>query len=433
MQVTLLNNGVRVATQKTSGAAAHVRVCVDVGSRFENSDYAGACNLIALSAFNGTVANPGKSFGAKAAAIGAKLEAEATREHSFFSATVPGSNVTDAVNILGDAVANMSLEEASLNSLKEKVSARIDGRTGFVNSSDKEMQEIVLDNLHATAFGNNGLGRSVLGDGPSRDSLLSFKANHFTPNRMVVVGTGNVDHASFVEAVSKNFNQKHEDQHVYREAPVFTGSDIRVRFDSFSKAYIAIGYPTAGACDESNVTLKVASQLLGDWEYPQPLVQYSQAVLDANHDSHGRHADKIQALNCQYQDTGLFGLYCVASNPYGVLALSNNMMDSLTRLSYEIDPVKLAEAKSHLKRVSFTGLDNCEHVGATIGKQMLHYGRRIHPVEYLARLEAVDAGAIKLVARRFLNDKCHALSAVGSIYELQDYNFFRRKSYWLQY
>ena len=64
-----------------------------------------------------------------------------------------------------------------------------------------------------------------------------------------------------------------------------------------------------------------------------------------------------------------------------------------------------------------------------IGRQMLTYGRRMHPLEALKRIEAVDQAAIFRVARRFFWDKDFALAAVGNTHELPDYNWLRRRTY----
>ncbi len=60
---------------------------------------------------------------------------------------------------------------------------------------------------------------------------------------------------------------------------------------------------------------------------------------------------------------------------------------------------------------------------------MLTYGRRMHPVEALARIDAIDAAAVKQVARRYFYDRDHALAAIGPIWELPDYNWIRGRSY----
>ena len=302
----------------------------------------------------------------------------------------------------------------------------------------QDFKGLIMDNLHNCAFANTPLGRPVAGNevslnGLSREQILSFKAQHYVPNRMVVSGSGNIDHKSFVEAVSKSLSFKPEPKPFVLEPAQFTGCDIKMRYDDWNKAYIGIAFPTAGYNDASSVPFKVASMLLGNWNSSQPIQFYSQSVIDAVVDPEGSQATALQGFHTQYNDTGLFGMYAENKDPYAVLALSNNITDSITRLSYQIDPVKLAEAKTHLLRDLSSGLHCTESVANSIAKDLLVYGRVIHPAELEARVKAVDGGAIKLAARKFLNDSDHALAAIGSIYEMQDYGWWRRRSYWLKY
>jgi processing peptidase subunit beta len=68
-----------------------------------------------------------------------------------------------------------------------------------------------------------------------------------------------------------------------------------------------------------------------------------------------------------------------------------------------------------------------------IGRQICSHGRRIHPLETLARIDAVDIGAIKDVVNRYVYDRDLALAAYGPLHGLPDYNELRKRTYWYQY
>jgi processing peptidase subunit beta len=76
-------------------------------------------------------------------------------------------------------------------------------------------------------------------------------------------------------------------------------------------------------------------------------------------------------------------------------------------------------------------LDSSSQVCEDIGRQMLTYNRRLSSAEVFARIDAVDATAIKNTAKKFINDQDIAIAAIGPIHEFPDYNFCRRRTYWL--
>jgi len=140
----------------------------------------------------------------------------------------------------------------------------------------------------------------------------------------------------------------------------------------------------------------------------------------------------VNAFNTQYSDTGLFGVY-TASEPIGPLDLMFHVTKALTGLCYQVDETKLHEAKNQLKMTLLSALDGSTQVAEEIGRQLLTYGRRIHPSETLRRIDAVDAAAVKAVANRYFYDTDFALACIGNTYEVPDYNWLRRRTYWLRY
>ncbi len=69
----------------------------------------------------------------------------------------------------------------------------------------------------------------------------------------------------------------------------------------------------------------------------------------------------------------------------------------------------------------------------SVGRDLLVYGRRMPKAELFARIDSVDADTVRAVADRFIYDQEVAMAAVGDTQFLQDYNWFRRRTYWLRY
>ena len=220
---------------------------------------------------------------------------------------------------------------------------------------------------------------------------------------------------------------------IVRPPFAFTGSEVRVRYDDAPAAHLAYAFPTTGHADPDSVSLQVAGSLLGAWTFPNYPTFQSQMLMDVVFDEGGTQATQVSSFHHQYSDTGLFGVYAQTPDEYSVMALSLSLTDGLSRLSHEVEPPALHEAKLHLARALVTELNNAEHQAAEIAAQLLQVGRRIHPLETAARLDAVDAGAVKKAMRRFCWDHCHVLSASGKVYELQDYNWWRRRSFRLRF
>ena len=108
-------------------------------------------------------------------------------------------------------------------------------------------------------------------------------------------------------------------------------------------------------------------------------------------------------------------------------------MYELVRLCHQTSDGEVARAKTQLKTALLGGLDGSTAVCEDIGRQILTYGRRLTPAEIIARIDAVDASAVKAAANAYINDKDVAVAGVGNIHELPDMNWFRRRTYMQKY
>lgn len=180
-----------------------------------------------------------------------------------------------------------------------------------------------------------------------------------------------------------------------------------------------------------NYPLMIIGSMLGSWDCQTTGGEHHSSELISNVAKQGL-ATSISTFNTQYSDTGLFGVYAVAEGA-GQNQLMWEITNALTGLCYSVDEAALQQAKNLLKMNILGQLDGSTTVCEDIGRQMLTYGRRIHPTEALARIEAVDTAAVKACANRYFYDRDFALAAIGPLTELPDYNWLRRRTYWLRY
>lgn len=428
-RVTILKNGLRVASEDYGLPTCTVGVWIDAGSRFETDKTNGTAHFLEHMAFKGTKKRTQTQLELEVENMGAHLNAYTSREQTVYYAKSFSKDLGKSVDILADILQNSTLGEAEIERERSVILREM-------QEVENNFQEVVFDHLHATAFQGTPLGRTILGPTENIKSinakdLRDYINTHYKAPRMVLAAAGGVNHDELVKLAEEHFGSLKADYD--SEVPLvtpcrFTGSEIRVRDDDMRLAHVAISVEGTSWSDADTIPLMVASTIIGSWDRSMASggnlgSKLAQRVTKYNL------CHSFQAFNTCYADTGLWGMYFTTDK----MKIDDFMIclhDEWNRLCTSVTDFEVNRAKNLLRTNMHLQMDGSTPVCEEIGRQLLVYNRRLPMHELDARIEAVNANVIRKVCLKYLYDKCPAIGAVGPVEQLPDYTRTRSRMWW---
>jgi processing peptidase subunit beta len=423
----------RVATESTPFAeTATIGVWIDAGSRYETASNNGTAHFLEHMAFKGTKTRTTAGLEEEIENMGGHLNAYTSREQTTYYAKVFKADVPKAVEILSDILQNSTMDAAHVERERGVILREME-------EVEKEVEEVLFDHLHATAFQRTGLGRTILGSADNvrsitRDDLAAYIGQHYTAPRMVLVGTGAVDHTQLVKLAEGAFAslpaEGAEVKRLVASDPAhFTGSDVRIRDDDMQTASFCVAFKGASWNSPDAVPLMVMQAMLGSWDKSAPGAANAGSPLAQSLAANDL-ANSFMAFNTNYADAGLFGVHVSSDAKEHLDDAAYCVMSELRGLIYDPKPEDVTRAKQALKSSLLLHAESSTSaVAEEIGRQLLTYGRRIPRAELFARIDAVTPETVKDVAWRYIRDECPAVAAIGPTQFLPDYNWFRQSTY----
>lgn len=428
-QTSTLSNGLTVATEAHPHAqTATVGVWIDAGSRAETDATSGTAHFLEHMAFKGTNRRTQHALELEVEDIGAHLNAYTSREQTVYYAKSFKKDVPQAVDIISDILQNSKLEASAVERERDVILRE-------QQEVDKQLEEVVFDHLHAVAFQGQALGRTILGPKENilsiqRDDLSNYIKTNYTADRMVLVGTGAVEHQELVKLAEQHFSSLPVSANPLPLGRLsgpktgFVGSEVRIRNDELPTAHIALAVEGVGWSSPDYFPMLVMQSIFGNWDRSlgsSPLLSSRLSHIISSNNL----ANSFMSFSTSYSDTGLWGIYLVSENLMNLDDLTHFTLREWTRMSMAPTAVEVERAKSQLKAGLLLSLDGTTAIAEDIGRQLVTSGRRMSPKQIEFAVDAVTPAEIQRVAQKYLWDKDVAIAALGSIEGLLDYNRIR--------
>ena len=359
--------------------------------------------------------------------MGGHLNAYTSRENTVYYAKAFNSDVPATVDILADILQHSKLENSAIERERDVILREQE-------EVDKQLEEVVFDHLHATAFQGQPLGRTILGpkeniQSIARTDLENYITTNYTADRMVLVGAGGVPHQQLVDLAEKYFAsmpaynpdaQFAATSRGVTTKPDFVGSEVRIRDDTLPTANIAIAVEGVSWKDDDYFTALVTQAIVGNWDRAMGNSPYLGSKLSTFIHEH-KLANSFMSFSTSYSDTGLWGIYLVTDALTRIDDLVHFSLREWSRLSFNVSEAETERAKSQLKASILLSLDGTTAVAEDIGRQIITTGRRLSPEEVERAVGSITEKDVMDFAQRRLWDRDIAISAVGQIEGLLDY------------
>jgi predicted Zn-dependent peptidase len=193
--ITTLESGVRIVTEAMpSVRSVSLGFWIGTGSRYESDGQAGLSHLLEHLLFKGTAKYESVQIDQIFDGMGAELNAGTGKETTSVYARVIDEHLDDAFDVMADMVFRPALRD--IDSEREVILEEI-------AMYEDDPQEKVFDMLGEAVFGDDPLGRAIIGrasviSGTPTDQIAAFHHARYRPDNVVIAASGAIDHDRLV-------------------------------------------------------------------------------------------------------------------------------------------------------------------------------------------------------------------------------------------
>lgn len=395
-QKTLLPNGVRIITEEIE----HVRsaafgIWVGAGSRDEREGYEGISHFIEHMFFKGTKHRSARALAESLEAVGGQLNAFTTKEYTCYYAKILDEDLDLAIDVLSDMFFSSLFDEKEIEKEKNVVIEEI---KMYEDSPD----ELIHDVFSEHVWNDHPLGKPILGTEESiralsREKIMRYLTEHYSPDNIVIAVAGKVKHDEVVKKLSPQFGTfQRGGRRVLEGTPSGQKVEHYQQKDT-EQMHILLGVPGLGQDDEDIYAMHIFNNIIGGG--------LSSRLFQEIREQRGL-AYSVYSYHSTYVDTGLFAVYA-GTSPKNTQEVILCILEQLKDIKQKgISAEELERTKAQIKGSLYLGLEAVSSRMSRLGKTELTYNRVLSPEEVVEKLEKVTMeDVLRVIGRLWQRDR----------------------------
>ena len=399
-ELTRLANGLTVAIDPMPGAqSAAIGLHAFVGSRSEADGKGGLAHLVEHMVFKGTRSRDARAIAEAIEDVGGSLNAWTSRDQTAFHARTLAPDVGLALELIADLVRAPKLDETELEREKLVILSEL-------GESIDAPDDLIHDRQFEAAFGDQPLARSVLGNEQTiqdlgRADCLSWLADQYRPDRLVISAAGKVDPAQILQLAEALFGDL-ETTAVPNIAPASFLGGTRADLRPAEQTHLALAFAGLPASDDQAPALSLFAQAVGGG--------MSSRLFQDLREERGL-AYSVYAWTQGFADTGLFAVNLAADKARATEAL-NLALEVVARAAEDLTDAELNRARAQVEAGILMALETPQGRADAMARSIEIFGRIMTADEMLAELRAVDIDAARAAGVAMLAGP-RAIASIG--------------------
>lgn len=399
-----LDNGQNVIIQEVkNNPIVTIDTWIRTGSINENDANNGVSHFLEHLFFKGTSKHPTGEFDKMLESKGAITNAATSKDFTHYYITIPSKFFDLALEMHADMLLNPLIPGKELEKERKVVLEEI--------SKDENLPStICYENLIKMLYSKHPYKRKVIGEREiieniSRDEILNYYNEFYSPANMVTIIVGDVNTADALEKIKTAFNGKNTPAPILKypkESPLKEQAK-KIKFEDVQSGYLLIGYRSTPINAKDSYALDVLATILGDGR---------SSVFYRKIKDEKQLAFSISAFNSGFKDDGIF--YISADfTPEKYQALENEIFKILKEIQRNgVTEEQLQLAKNIIERDTFYSRESVSNIANQIGYTVVTSGDTAYYDNYLKNIANVTAQEVKEVAIKYLQENKSAVSVV---------------------
>ena len=399
-----LDNGQTVVIQEVkNNPIVTIDTWIKTGSIDETDENNGVAHFLEHLFFKGTLKHAPGEFDKILETKGAINNAATSKDFTHYYITIPSKDFDLALELHADMLLNPLIPRKEMEKERKVVLEEI---CKDLNSPGN----ILYENLNSLMYSQHPYKRRVIGRSDvietiTRENVLNFYNEHYSPSNMITVIAGDIDSNHVIDKVKEYFstNTKKTVKTVYKPEPVLTQQKRKVEHLDTQTGYMMIGFRGVPASDKDTYALDVLSTVLGDGR---------SSVLNKNLKEYKQIVNTVKASNSSFRDDGIFAI-SMTFNPDKAKIAENAVFGEIGNIQKNgINEEQLNLAKNIIERSTYFSRESITNIATEIGYTMVLTNDIKFYDNYLDKIKNVTLEDVKRVANKYLGVEKSAVSIV---------------------